>query len=81
MKARKRKRETERGREGMCLGEAWRGTPKPGQQRAVHQARPSRAIRGLLQCEIRRLHVSGAENFIRGVVLASHLSVYTTSTA
>ena len=65
----------------MCLGEAWRGTPKPGQQRAVHQARPSCAVRGLLQCEIRRLHVSGAENFIRGVVLASHLSVYTTSTA
>ena len=76
-----RERETERGREGMCLGEAWRGTPKPGQQRNCAPGETKPCPRGPLRSEIRRLHVPGAENFIRGLVLASPLSVYTTSTA
>ena len=78
MKARKRKREAER----VCAWERLVGElPNQASKGLVHQARPSRAIRGLLQCEIRRLHVPGAENFIRGLALASCLSVYTTSTA
>lgn len=47
----------------MCLGKAWRVAPKPGRPKAHIPGRP--AIKGLLDSEMKRLQIPGAESHQR----------------
>lgn len=57
----KGKRETGREKQRKWLGQAWNVTPNPAAKGLTHPGIPAHAARGLLDSEVRRLHVPGAE--------------------